>query len=187
MKALEQGPEPLQDLIDDYLSGLLDESRTQELEALLRGDAAARAYFVRYARLHTDLILDTRARRAGDRALGTLTQAAVPSPGVLRGWFALSRLTVAAVVLIAAGAGWWLWSRPAAHGAPEPAVAWLVNAQNCQWQDTEPAGPMRLARSCTSSAAWRKYASSAGTVSSSKGRRDWNCFRVTAPVCCAAD
>lgn len=142
MKAMEQVPEPLKDLIDDYLNGLLDESRTQELEALLRGDATARSYFVRYARLHTDLVLDTRARRAGDRALGALTQVA-PRPSLLRGWFSLTRLAVAATVLLTAGAGWWLWTRPSVHAAPEPAVAWLVNAQNCQWQDTEPAGPMR--------------------------------------------
>ena len=61
MSASAQVPEPLRDLIDDYLSGLLDEGGVRRLEEALRGDPEARAYFVRYARLHTDLHLEARA------------------------------------------------------------------------------------------------------------------------------
>src|SRR5262245_51432340 len=71
-------PEPLNDLIDDYLSGLLDEARLQELERRLSTDPEALRYFVRYASLDTDLHLEVRARQAGERALDRidrLTQA----------------------------------------------------------------------------------------------------------------
>jgi hypothetical protein len=55
MKQPDDLPEELKDLIDDYLSGLLGEARLQALEDELRADATARSYFVRYARMHTDL------------------------------------------------------------------------------------------------------------------------------------
>src|SRR5437870_3515837 len=69
MSASAHVPEPLRDLIDDYLSGLLDEGGVRRLEEALRDDPAARAYFVRYARLHTDLHLEIRARRLSERGL----------------------------------------------------------------------------------------------------------------------
>jgi hypothetical protein len=64
MNNLEQIPEHWQDLIEKYLDGSLDESGMQELEDYLCSEEAARQYFVRYARLHTDLQLEMRARRA---------------------------------------------------------------------------------------------------------------------------
>src|SRR5262245_24026559 len=72
MNGPEHTPEPLQDLIDDYLSGLLDEPRLRQLEERLRADPEARRHFVGYARLHTDLHLEVRARQAGARALDQL-------------------------------------------------------------------------------------------------------------------
>src|SRR5262249_43250870 len=45
---------------------------------------------------------------------------------------------IAAGLLLAAGLGWWLAAGRPPQGektAPEPAVAWLVNAQNCRWAD----------------------------------------------------
>ncbi len=143
-------PDPLKDLIDDYLDGRLDEAQTQELEDRLRADEDARAYFVRYARLHTDLHLEARAQRAGDRALRSIARlahdpaatSAPPgrSPGRWVPW--LGGGAAAAALLLAAG--WWLgWGRPARAG-DEGSVAWLVNAQNCQWADeVTPAGDMR--------------------------------------------
>src|SRR5262249_5085329 len=65
-------PDDLKDLIDDYLAGLLDEAGVRALEDRLRGDAGARRYFARYCRLHTDLHLEVRARRVGERALRAL-------------------------------------------------------------------------------------------------------------------
>src|SRR5262245_38260202 len=82
MNEPEQIPEGLRDLIDDYLNGVLDAPRMSELEAHLEADADARRYFVRYARLHTDLLLEVRARLAGKRALDTiehLVEDSVPS------------------------------------------------------------------------------------------------------------
>jgi hypothetical protein len=76
----EQLPEPLKDLIDDYLNGLLDEAQMAELEKCLRADARARRYFVRYARLHTDLHLEVRARQASQLALDQLAQLAEAGP-----------------------------------------------------------------------------------------------------------
>jgi hypothetical protein len=153
--------EPSKDLIDGYLSGLLDEARTRELEEFLRCDAGARRYFVRYARLHTDLHLEARARRANARALHSIERlmrgeqtrdARRETRGVLS---RVSRLAsrvspgtgvAAAVALaLAAGAGWWYLkgrTGPDNGTGREPAVAWLVNAQNCQWSDGEPAGDM---------------------------------------------
>jgi ferric-dicitrate binding protein FerR (iron transport regulator) len=160
-------PDPLKDLIDDYLSGLLDEARLKELEDGLCADPEARRYFVRYARLHTDLHMEMRARQASDRALDQIDQlvkdrgapgaAAVPSraetsgarPGVGLGrWFAPQMLALAACLVLAFGAGWWWWpGRPTATGAGgEPAIAWLVNAQNCRWSAGEPGGNMQAGK-----------------------------------------
>jgi anti-sigma factor RsiW len=52
----------LRELFDDYLDGRLNEARLRELEDRLRADAESRRTFVRYARLHTDLQLELRAR-----------------------------------------------------------------------------------------------------------------------------
>ncbi len=145
-------PQRLQDLTDDYLSGLLDEAGVAELEEMLRADAEARRYFVRYAALHTDLHLAARARLAAERALGRLApdsasdQPRAPARGKrnlltgARGW-----LAVAAGALLALGAGWWFLSgRSPADAAHDSSVAWLVNAQNCKWaEDVAPAGDLR--------------------------------------------
>jgi ferric-dicitrate binding protein FerR (iron transport regulator) len=127
-------PDPLRDLIDDYLDGRLDEARLQELEAALRADAGARRYFVRSARLHTDLHLEARAQRAGARALATACGAADAKPRAGR---RLWLVAVAACLLLGIGLAWWLPARP-------QAVAWLVNAQNCRWTGgVEPSGDLQ--------------------------------------------
>jgi FecR-like protein len=79
MNELEELPGHWKDLIDDYLDGILDEAGMQELEDHLRADAESRHYFVRYARLHTDLYLEARARDAAGRALEKLEQLASAS------------------------------------------------------------------------------------------------------------
>src|SRR5262245_13397788 len=77
MNQAERLPERLKDLIDDYLLGLLDETAVAELEGLLRDSADARRHFVLYARLHTDLHLEARARQASARILEQLGEPAV--------------------------------------------------------------------------------------------------------------
>jgi hypothetical protein len=145
MSTADDIPDDLKDLIDDYLAGQLDEAGMSRLEERLRAGAAARRYFVRYCRLHTDLHLEVRARQVGERALLAVAEAGGGSPARRRRLFAslpVKLLAAAALVLLCVGAGWWLATRP---GPAEPQeVAWLVNAQNCQWaEDTEPTGAMR--------------------------------------------
>jgi ferric-dicitrate binding protein FerR (iron transport regulator) len=158
-------PEELSDswkeLIDDYLDGLLDEAGMQELENHLRADGSARDYFVRYARLHTDLCLEARAQEAASRALERLEQLTASNedrgskasgvsndPGTgassrparlrrLYSAFPTRRLAIAAGLLIAVVAGGFLARTWVGHGRAdeELAVAWLVNAQDCTWSD----------------------------------------------------
>jgi hypothetical protein len=142
MTTADDIPDDLKDLIDDYLAGLLDEAAMSRLEERLRADAAGRRYFVRYCRLHTDLHLEVRARQVSERALRTIAEPGGAAPRRPRVSLPVKLLAAAALVLLCVGAGWWLATRP---GPAEPQeVAWLVNAQNCQWaEDTEPAGAMR--------------------------------------------
>ena len=144
----------VRDLIDDYLSDALDETGLGELDGLLRADPAARAYFVRYAGLDTDLRLEIRARQAGERALEAIERPALESPVLERPALgqhspmvaiskrhfsprAVAGWAVAASALMAVGA--WFATRPKREiSVPrEPAVAWLVNAQNCEWTGVE--------------------------------------------------
>jgi hypothetical protein len=139
----ENIPDPLKELIDDYLDGALDEARTRELDEALRADAGARRYFVRYAHLHTDLHLEARAHRAGARALSSIDRLAPAAPG-RRPFLRRRPLLAAATLLLAAGAGWWLIAGRPGTAGEEASVAWLVNAQNCRWSaDVSPAGDMR--------------------------------------------
>jgi hypothetical protein len=130
-------PNELQDLLDDYLDGSLDEAGLARLEALLLADAGARAHFVRYCRLHTDLYLEARARQASNEVLRALDEEVSPPPPRARRWLGWG--AVAASLLAALGLGWWLLGRPGER--PEAEVAWLVNAQDCRWAGDGP-GPM---------------------------------------------
>jgi ferric-dicitrate binding protein FerR (iron transport regulator) len=136
--------EPWHDWIDDYLHGTLDEARLRELEERLRADPDTRRHFVRYARLHTDLHLEMRARQAGARALDRIVALAPRPAGAPRRRLrlVLAAAAVAAALLLGAGVIWRMTSRPPDAGG-EPVVAWLVNAQNCEWSDGGPQGNMR--------------------------------------------
>ncbi len=159
MNSSEGLPPRLRDLIDDYLSGLALEAQVAELEALLRADGEVRRHFVRYCRMHTDLYLAVRASRAGQRALARLEHASEGAPGAAAAVFRLlasflparnvpwtlrkacGGLVALVVVGALAVAGVRGLSRP---GARDAAVAWLLNAQDCQWAESlPPAGDMR--------------------------------------------
>jgi ferric-dicitrate binding protein FerR (iron transport regulator) len=128
MNEPDEVPGQLQGLLDDYLAGLLDEDGFRELEALLR-TSDARRHFVLYARLHTDLHLEARARQAGDLALSRIQQEQAPPPIRERGAWRPLVWAAAAGLLLTVGLGWrLLGGRPAA-------IAWLVNAQDCRWAD----------------------------------------------------
>jgi ferric-dicitrate binding protein FerR (iron transport regulator) len=143
-------PEALQALIDDYLAGLLDAAGLRELEDLLRDDLASRRHFVRYARLHTDLHLEMRAHQASARALDRIEQqAGPPRSSARRGRFTPGRLVAVAVVVLGLGlAGWLFLARPSPDDSTtDPAIAWLVNAQDCQWASAvEPTGSLQAGR-----------------------------------------
>jgi ferric-dicitrate binding protein FerR (iron transport regulator) len=161
MNEPEPVPQILEDLTDNYLNGLLDESGMKELEQRLRADAGARLYFVRYARLHTDLHLEVRAQQASDRALDKIEQLTQVKRSESRGptgiagsariGSLLSRcltrrvLIPAACLLLAVGAGVWFVNGRLGQGGGgrELAIAWLVNAQNCRWSEGEPAGDLQ--------------------------------------------
>jgi ferric-dicitrate binding protein FerR (iron transport regulator) len=160
MNKREELSDHLKDLIEEYLDGLLEEAGMQELEDQLRNDSHAREYFIRYARLHTHLHLEMRARRAGARALEQierLAKSAQKEPG--KGGSALphraprwlpapGRLVLAAGILVAVAAGLWLtrtWLT-ASHPDDEAAIAWLVNAQDCSWSGPGPTGNLQAGK-----------------------------------------
>jgi ferric-dicitrate binding protein FerR (iron transport regulator) len=162
-------PGRLKDLIEDYLDGTLDEAGMRDLEGYLYADEAARHYFVRYARLHTDLHLEARARGAGARALQRIEYlSAPPSPPAnaatpegapaglplaapAAGWrrrLAAASLGLAAGVVLAVAAGWWWLALEGGQARPdeEAAIAWLVNAQDCTWTGPGPTGNLQAGR-----------------------------------------
>jgi hypothetical protein len=152
MSVPQEVPADLCDLFDDYVSGRLDPLPFQRLEVRLLADPQARYWFVRYCRLDTDLSLEIRAALAAERALRRLDEPSAAaadesrpeqSPRA-RGWATARHLAgAAAVLLLAAGACLWLVGG-SDHGDE---IAWLTNAQNCQWADQRaPAGDMRAGK-----------------------------------------
>jgi hypothetical protein len=142
-------PDDVLSLVDGYLAGELDEAGTADLDHALRESALARAYFVRYCKLETDLHATVRARAATSRALASIgedddakdswqekrqTGVTTASP---RSWWLRSRGWFAASLLLLIAGGLTIWfarprtarSRPASTAE----VAWLVNAQDCEW------------------------------------------------------
>jgi hypothetical protein len=131
--------DPLVALFEDHLNGCLDEAGAAELETRLAADPATREQFVRYARMHTDLTLELRARRAADLAIESIRPKSVALP---RRWVrrAIVGTAIAVGLLLAVALGRSL-STPA-----DGTVAWLVNAQNCSWSDGDPPGDLRPGR-----------------------------------------
>lgn len=136
-------PEDLLDLFDAYVQGDLAHERLREFEKRLLCDSQARDYFVRYCRMHADLELEARARQASEHALETIneSEAAVPAGRrSLMRW--IVPLTAAAVLL--AVSSWLIWKSIASE---HEEMAWLINAQNCQWAaNMGPAGDMQAGK-----------------------------------------
>jgi ferric-dicitrate binding protein FerR (iron transport regulator) len=135
--------------MDDYLDEQLDKAGMEELEDCLRRDGHAREHFVRYAQFHTYLHLEARAQEAAARALERIEvlSAAVGAKKRSRGR-ALRWLSIAAGLLLAVAAGWWLLRMGIAWQPPEDesAIAWLVNAQDCSWAGAGPMGNLQAGR-----------------------------------------
>src|SRR3954467_1570116 len=101
--------DPLPALFEGYLNGQLDDARTGELEARLLADAEARRAFVRYVRLHTDLVFELRARQASARVLNLIDREVPASPAAPRRRLArqvVGLLATAIALLLAVGLGW---------------------------------------------------------------------------------
>jgi hypothetical protein len=150
-------PAEFLDLVDDYCSGLIDDAGVGRLESFLLGSPGARRHFVDYFHHHTEIQFAVRAGRAADMVLERLALQG-EGDGIARGrspasggrasragrtWLRLSALA-ATIILAAAGVGI-LRTRPlrirpqpgrlAATPAADENVAWLVNAQDCRWDD----------------------------------------------------
>jgi hypothetical protein len=140
------------DLVDEYCSGLIDESGVGRLEAQLLGSLAARRHFVEYFHHHTEIHFEVRAGRAADAVLERLAgedpgavgrderasarrRWTLPVPGR---WLSLAALVAAAASVI-------VWLGFGTGHAPAPSsvpilsvggnIAWLVNAQDCLWDE----------------------------------------------------
>ncbi len=166
MSDRKRSPDEFLNRVDRYCAGLIDDEELRRLEAHLLAHDEARREFVAYFQMHTDLEFAIRARNAasavlermdfeGARAMVAPDQTGPPARRVRSR--TLARLTswptIAAGVFLAI-TGFALGhlgrpsarpasNRPAAARPPGANVAWLVNAQDCQWAGGESGMPGR--------------------------------------------
>ncbi len=113
----------LRALVDSYLGGTITVAELSELEGLLRADAAARAYFARYAQTHTDLALELASRGAAERAVAQIPEPAAeraPHPAQRATSSRSVRLLVAAALLVGMSIGGGVVGLFAAPARPQP-------------------------------------------------------------------
>lgn len=156
MKDRAELPEEFRDLVDGYCDGLLNEDEVGRLEGCLLGSAEARREFIVYFQMHTELAFAVRARGAASAALGQVEIAAELRPlgarsrrwGLGRGVeMGIRRWAAVAAGLMIALVGYWAGNRYGSFGgltwrggasvggrASGENVAWLVNAQDCEWE-----------------------------------------------------
>jgi hypothetical protein len=143
------------DLVDEYCSGLIDDAGMQRLEREMAGSAAVRRYFVEYFQHHTEIHFAVRASRAADAVLEWLAapgEAGGPRDDEsIRGrrartarrfWLGLAAVAAAVAASVVAAVAGLPLARFRPRQSPPPIaapgdenVAWLVNAQDCQWDD----------------------------------------------------
>jgi hypothetical protein len=149
-------PDVFRDLVDEYCSNVLDEPGHRRLESYLLASAEARAEFVSYFQAHTELEFAIRSRLAAAAVLNRVAETKAPeSPRKARPRSLLRRATyrlthwstiaaglIVAVIGFAAGK---LGRHPAQTSSQSVIanVAWLVNAQDCQWARGESEMPGR--------------------------------------------
>ena len=156
----------IRDLIEAYCDGVISDADLRRLEASLLEDAQARRAFVEAFHLHTELHFAVRARRAADAALERVFAAnssygrgfSIKHPGDrigpagsrwgLSGCGHRCLLCSDRRAVIAKYSGPCQVARdggrqiPATH-VPGGNIAWLVNAQDCHWAETEAEMPGR--------------------------------------------
>ncbi|APW59847.1 FecR domain-containing protein [Paludisphaera borealis] len=157
MSDVDPSLRPLDDLIQASCDGLLDDASLRELERRLSADAEARRSFAEAHLVHSEIRFVVRSRHASEALRTQLRDVATDGPTIAspaRRWslrrFAPTETVgklAAAVVLFALGWGFLAMGRPRPATAPatsEPSnVAWLVNAQDCQWAADESEMPGR--------------------------------------------
>ncbi|WP_020474815.1 FecR domain-containing protein [Zavarzinella formosa] len=128
---------PARELIDEYIEGTITPERLATLEGMLAADAELRRYFVRYCGLNTDLHLHVKSASAAERALSAILP---KKPEPVRRWPKLAAVAGGFLAILLLG-GWLLRPRPVPPSPIIPVsedIAWLVNAQNCEWDDRQP-------------------------------------------------
>jgi hypothetical protein len=140
------------DLVDEYCSGVIDETGVRRLEGYLLGSVASRRHFVEYFHHHTEIQFEVRAGRAAGAVLERLAgedtggigwderapnrrRWTFPVPGRWLSLAALVATAAAVIVWLGFGTG----RRPSPPSPPvRPSgenIAWLVNAQDCLWDE----------------------------------------------------
>jgi hypothetical protein len=162
MSADRELPGGFLDLLDLYCSELIDDHELRRLEAMLIEDERARRYFVEYFHHHTEIHFAVRARLAAESVLEQLSaRSATPSraaqstrrwnPRLLsRRWTGLAAgialvIGIGAVIRISGSMALFRGGSAAAARPAGANIAWLVNAQDCQWmgKDQEPGRDMQ--------------------------------------------
>lgn len=117
-------------LIDDYLANSLDAAGMAVLEDRLRKSESLRQFFVEYSALDTNLHLVSQSQKSLADALQQVelvTKPAAPTKLNIRSWWWAVAGSLLLVSLV--GLSWFTLRTP-------PAVAWILNAQNCDWDQT---------------------------------------------------
>jgi hypothetical protein len=157
--------QPYDDLISAYGDGEISDADLRRLEACLMESAEARKAFVAAFQFRTELHFAVRARRAADAAIegiyaGKTAPARFSHDRVFqRIWPGRLRLPLAATsIVLACLLGWVVLAKfterrvrlpeTLADGmtparVPGGNIAWLVNAQDCQWAKAEGEMPGR--------------------------------------------
>ncbi|MEZ6139965.1 MAG: FecR domain-containing protein [Zavarzinella sp.] len=122
------------DLIDLYLDDSISPEQFNYLQNVLAHDLAARAWFVQYTQMDWDLTMHVRSQAMAERALAHLPQQRTPVKKTR--WFRIGTIVVCLLLLgLLLGRQIAIWQY---RDTDKEQVAWLVNAQNCQWQGGEP-------------------------------------------------
>jgi hypothetical protein len=145
--AMEKDPAFAQEVrrllaIDDLLRQAADLGPVTFLDTL-QTRLAAEADGARF----TQVVLEHLPPPTADHPVTEAAPAVLPLPPRRFRWGRLSlAVAIAAAVLLAVSAAWWLpffAGRPKVEPEAAPEIAWLINAQNCRWEDGgAPAGAM---------------------------------------------